>query len=744
MSRPNQQLLEYIKQRIIVEGMSPEIVKKVLLDNDWSESDINETFAEAGISVRSSEFHNVAIRRDQVNEAEVDSVSRGDFARENITMDKIIEKFIPIAGAIFLIVGLGYLIYANAWVNLSMEIRITLGFFFSLVIIGGSFSFSEKMKYFTDIGIGSGVLLLYGTLMYGSRATELATDTAVIPEAATLITALIFTVVVAYFASKRNSKAILMLGMIGAYITPFVIGQNEVWVGSMSFNSYLIYFFAVNLAVFLIGREISVRDIIPLNIIGLFIGVSTLWGLVNSDGINAIAANNFFSGEIFTSILFLLLVVFSIWSILLSAKKFSEKDDGYLSLGYIAPVIWFAFNISNLKSLDDVVVGVLYAVIAASCFAGWHFLEGTKTRFQHTALYAAGLLSVFLAIFAFFQEFNMFTSILMAYSSLIFAVLYMLDSSRSERFISYILVSLAGSILSLKYILDADTPYETLFIVMALLPAMSAYFIAKNGDIKEVVPVAGAYSIGWSTVAFMFVVAEFIEYVDIEFLLFYMTPLVLLCYLAYITKTAPDKMSHDSRSRFLRLTLFLFAFGFISSFFMLLVSIYPAPTDTYIFTNADLPTDWLMIKGIFATAILFIGLWISRKLQLEQVIKRPSFILVIFGFSTLVLTGNYIISAIANDLNIAHVDGGPRAIATTIWWASVAIYMLYKGVQMGKKYHSEKLLGLLLLGITLVKVILYDIATMEMQNKIIVLMIVGGAMLLFSYRVRSKDLIKAE
>jgi len=744
MSRPNQQLLEYIKQRIIVEGMSPEIVKKVLLDNDWSESDINETFAEAGISVRSSEFHNVAIRRDQVNEAEVDSVSRGDFARENITMDKIIEKFIPIAGAIFLIVGLGYLIYANAWVNLSMEIRITLGFFFSLVIIGGSFSFSEKMKYFTDIGIGSGVLLLYGTLMYGSRATELATDTAVIPEAATLITALIFTVVVAYFASKRNSKAILMLGMIGAYITPFVIGQNEVWVGSMSFNSYLIYFFAVNLAVFLIGREISVRDIIPLNIIGLFIGVSTLWGLVNSDGINAIAANNFFSGEIFTSILFLLLVVFSIWSILLSAKKFSEKDDGYLSLGYIAPVIWFAFNISNLKSLDDVVVGVLYAVIAASCFAGWHFLEGTKTRFQHTALYAAGLLSVFLAIFAFFQEFNMFTSILMAYSSLIFAVLYMLDSSRSERFISYILVSLAGSILSLKYILDADTPYETLFIVMALLPAMSAYFIAKNGDIKEVVPVAGAYSIGWSTVAFMFVVAEFIEYVDIEFLLFYMTPLVLLCYLAYITKTAPDKMSHDSRSRFLRLTLFLFAFGFISSFFMLLVSIYPAPTDTYIFTNADLPTDWLMIKGIFATAILFIGLWISRKLQLEQVIKRPSFILVIFGFSTLVLTGNYIISAIANDLNIAHVDGGPRAIATTIWWASVAIYMLYKGVQMGKKYHSEKLLGLLLLGITLVKVILYDIATMEMQNKIIVLMIVGGAMLLFSYRVRSKDLIKSE
>jgi len=667
-----------------------------------------------------------------------------DFARENITMDKIIEKFIPIAGAIFLIVGLGYLIYANAWVNLSMEIRLTLGFFLSVVIIGGSFSFSEKMKYFTDIGIGSGVLLLYGTLMYGSRASELAADTAVIPEAVTLITALAFTVAVSYFASKRNSKVILILGMIGAYITPFVVGQNEVWVGSMSFNSYLIYFFAVNLAVFFIGREISVRDIIPLNIIGLFIGVSTLWGLVYSDGINATSTGTFFGGEIFTGLLFLLLVVFSIWSILLSAKKFSEKDDGYLSLGYIAPVIWFAFNVSNLESLDDTIAGISYAIIATSCFAGWHYLEGIKTRFQHTALYAAGLLSVLLAIFAFFQEFNLFTSILMAYSSLIFAALYMLDSSRSERFISYILVSLAGSVLSLRYILDADLPYQTLLVVIALIPAMSAYFVAKNGDIKEIIPQAAIYSIGWSTVALMFVIAEFIDYIDVEFLLFYMTPLILLCYLAYVNKTAPDKMSHDRRSLFLRLTLFLFAFGFASAFFMLLVSIYPAPKDTYIFTHTNLPIDWLMIKGIVATAILFVGLWISRKLQLEQVVRRPSFILVIFGFSTLLLAGNYIISAIANDLNVAHIDGGPRAIATTIWWASIAIYMLYKGVKMGKNYHSEKLLGLLLLGITLVKVILYDIATMDMQNKIIVLMIVGGAMLLFSYRVRSKNLIKIE
>ena len=109
---------------------------------------------------------------------------------------------------------------------------------------------------------------------------------------------------------------------------------------------------------------------------------------------------------------------------MVSAQKFLEKDDGYLSLGYIAPIIWFAFNIANLSSINDKLVGTLYAIIAFSCFAGWHYTQGTKTRFQHGALYASGLVATSLAIFAFFQEFNMATSILISYSSLIFGLLY--------------------------------------------------------------------------------------------------------------------------------------------------------------------------------------------------------------------------------------------------------------------------------------------------------------------------------
>lgn len=735
MSATEQQLLDYIQGQVQL-GVPTGNIRRILLNNDWSEEVIDQAFSELSIG----ETNENVLNSNSTPYNQTYAETSNSFARENITMDKIIEKFIPIAGAIFLIVGFGYLIYANAWVHLNMETRIGLGFFFSIAIIGGSFSFSEKMRYFSDIGIGSGVLLLYGTLIYGSRATE--AGKIIIPEMTTLITAILFTIAVSYFASKRNSRVILILGMIGAYITPFVIGQHDVWVDNISFNAYLLYFFAINAAVFVMGREISVRDIIPLNIVGLFVGISTLWGLSASNDINVVRADDIFTSETVTAILFMALVIFSVWSILLSANRFKEKDDGYLSLGYIAPIIWFAFNVSALDSISDVTLGILYAIIAASCFLGWHIILKNDTKFQHTALYASGLLSTFLAIFAFFQEFDVYTSMFIAYSSLVFGALYVFGSERSERFLSYLLVSFAGSVLSLQHILQADLRFETILIVIALLPAISAYFIIKASGKDNFKPLAGGYSIVWSIIAATFVISDFLDYIDINFLLFYIVPLAILCYQIYIIKFTPTAMSHDSKSHMLRWVMFWFGFGFAPVFFFLVSSIYPAPTDTYLLTHPDARTNWEMIKGVFATAILFSGLYISRVLQNEQVIKRPSFILVIFGFATLVLTGNYILNAIMNDLQIDMTQGGPRAIATTLWWAAVAIYMLYVGIKLGKKYHAEKLLGLILLGITLVKVILYDIATMGMQNKIIVLMLLGGAMLLFSYMVRSKDLLK--
>lgn len=41
-----------------------------------------------------------------------------------LTIDKVIEKFIPVIGALFFVIGLGYLLYTSVWVGLTQEIKL--------------------------------------------------------------------------------------------------------------------------------------------------------------------------------------------------------------------------------------------------------------------------------------------------------------------------------------------------------------------------------------------------------------------------------------------------------------------------------------------------------------------------------------------------------------------------------------------------------------------------------------------
>ncbi len=70
----------------------------------------------------------------------------------------------------------------------------------------------KRMQYLSDVVIGIGVLVFYGTLIYGSRASDSSLQ--VIPEIATLVSGILFTAAVAYLANMRNSKVILILGII--------------------------------------------------------------------------------------------------------------------------------------------------------------------------------------------------------------------------------------------------------------------------------------------------------------------------------------------------------------------------------------------------------------------------------------------------------------------------------------------------------------------------------------------------
>jgi hypothetical protein len=493
--------------------------------------------------------------------------------------------------------------------------------------------------------------------------------------------------------------------------------------------------------VFVMGREISVRRIIPLNIIGLFAGTSTLYHLSYSTIVKTSVSSDFFAGEYFTAILLFVLVAFSTWSILMSARQFNEKFDGYLALGYLAPLVWFYYNVNQLSNISNIGEGIFYALIAVSYFGGWHYLKDFPNRFQHISLYAAGVLSAVLAFFSILPELDVYSSMAVAYLSLIFAVLYLKDPSKEERYISFILISMMGAILSLVHILDSDTiRYESVYITIAFLPAMSAYFVSKLARDNERLKLSTYYSFFAFMVALMFVLRDLLDYVDIVFMVFYFVPFIILAQMLIFQRHSADQEAFEFKKKLLSLVLAWFSLAYFWTFLNLFASIYPAPANTYIFTHPDMPTDWLLYKGIFAALILFMALVQSRRLQSEEEEKKPSFPLVLFSYTSLLLIGNYIILALNNDFNVSMDAGGPRAIFTTLWWIVLAILMISLGIRGGGKHYAEKILGVILLAITVLKVLIYDISVMGMQNRVLVLIAVGIALLIFSFGVHSKKI----
>jgi hypothetical protein len=661
---------------------------------------------------------------------------------QGLTIDMVIAKFLPIIGALLFVTWLGYLIYTSVWESIGETMRLWIWFFVSLLIIGTAFSFAEKLRYFADVVMGWGILLLYGTLLYGSRTTDLAMS-ATIPEVATLVTAFIFTLGVAYFASFRKSKVILILGILWAYLTPFILGQNDSWAHELSFNAYLIYFAAVNIVIFLMGREIAIYDLIPLNLLGLFFGTYSLQILSYTD--LAPIASWFFVSTVFTVVLLVILVIMSIGGIALSSRYFTgKKDEILLSIWYLVPLAWFLVQIDTLGVLSITVQVAAYFIIAVWYFIAWYILRPlSENRYQHIAVYTGWLVALVYAIVALFPEFSVYSSIFIAYIGLVFAVIYLLDGNKWERILASILFSFFGWVLALIHIYgeDATVAYPTLFALFALVPAMLLAVIVRLQwkTPKDVVEFINIYSITGMGISLLILIIKFIETLDFAFA-FMILPGFLIVFWTYLKWS-----SSRNRGSMMRIGTGLLTVGFFYSFFYFVANLAPHVADsTYFFRDGALFSNWNFIKGLFAVATYFLALSISRDIQKVEQTDRPSFLLVIMGYATLLLIVNFAIITICNDLNVEHTVGWARAIGTTIWWIILAIAMLLTGIHYGRGYRSEKLLGLILLLLTIGKIAFYDLATMDMNKKIIVLMVVGGLIMTFSYVLQVKWYLKDE
>lgn len=195
----------------------------------------------------------------------------------------------------------------------------------------------------------------------------------------------------------------------------------------------MIYFAAVNAIIFLLGKEIAIHDLIPMNMLGLFFGTSTLYHL-SYLGNDAMIGSGFFSSGIFTSLLIMLLLGFCVLGISQSASKFDPKDESLLSIGYFLPLAWAVINIERLTDTTHFSLMVVYIMIAAIYFLAWYYVRNlASTRTMHLGTYSSGIVSLILALSAYFPEFTIYSSVLVAYVGVLFLGLYIFDSAKWER-----------------------------------------------------------------------------------------------------------------------------------------------------------------------------------------------------------------------------------------------------------------------------------------------------------------------
>lgn len=654
-------------------------------------------------------------------------------------IDDIIKNWFPIVGILFVVAGMSYLFYEGVWQKLNETGRLTLGFLTGVALISGSYPLEHKSKIIADAVLGGGLLMLYLSLIFGSR---FQTDNVqvLIPEAWALIIATLFTIGVAFFSYTRQSQYILLIGILGGYLTPFFIGEtgsfqqfiddNGIFHYDLPLPAFLIYFAAINIAILIVSSRFFLRGIGLLNALGLFVGTLSLAFFMGGE----------FPDNAYNIAAFMILVVaLHIGSMCINAKKFGKETDPYLLIGYLLPLAWFVLSMNSFldKYIDGTVLAGLLLACSAIYFGGWHFLRKVFNQEKHLALYLGGIIGIVLAITKLHPQLHYFDGPALALVALVFGGLYFMNPLL-EREISYFIFATFGTLLALWHINDLTLPdlgifrSTSLVLIFCLSPFLLSFFFPVREDEHENILILRSFSF---YIAGMFILLLlFLDLIRIEGIprsfLFFTLPAAITCFRAY--KTVVD----SSKLMLIKTSLVLAALGFFTTFMIIIDRFSPFPNDVKLFSTSE------SLVGLITLIILGSLSMNVKKIERSNIDLYNEyfgtlwqFMLTLFLYISIWAIITHEIMALFNTLNFQAE--GLRSFATTIWWTCLGAYMIFIGVN-DSALANQKNIGFGLLSLTIFKILIIDLSNLNTNFKVFVFMLVGMLMLYISYVANKK------
>lgn len=656
------------------------------------------------------------------------------------SVDAIVQKWFPIIGILFIVGGLSYFFYDGIWQYISESGRLAIGFIMGLLLISGGHKFSEKLKVFADAVIGGGVLIFYVTLIYGSLFRSMK-EAAIIPELWSLLIAIIFSLAIAFYAFQRSSKYILLLGMIGGYLTPlFVVVPSEESIrfsadlygtaNGLPFFSYLFYFIAINVGYLLASSHMSLKKFGFINAIGLFFGTLTASGIMG---------NGFREHAILSAVLCAIIVGIHLFAMTQNNKLFQKENDPYLIAGYLLPLGWYAL-IVNTAIGDALPLGTKAIFFLAVCFfyfSAWHYLKKINNEEKHYALYVGGILSLLLGLSTLAPNFMEYNGVIASLVGLVFGILYLIRPM-PQREISFLLFVLCGVFLTLEHVTEGSIEGKiwifqktTLFISATLSPFLLSFFFPsreeESTEIASLRKVGAFLSLFIITLLFLKDIFHIVN-VSAEYLYFTLPSAIIATSLFLKKNTSPESASTQ-----ISIATFLAFIGYFYTFFQFLNWFYPAPPAE----NLPFQTPESLIA---VTTAITLFLLLRRKKQLSNGGEEKSYFLTFFFYLSLFqLVTNEILSAynyfpqVIEDTSLQ----GIRAFSISLWWGVLAGGMIFLGIR-DKNFSNEKNIGFGLILISILKIFFYDLSHINTNLKVFLFIIMGSIILGISYFANKK------
>ena len=635
----------------------------------------------------------------------------------NSLVDKLVQKILPIVGVLFIVGGLSYLFYTWLWGVMDKTARLAFGFFIAVAFMGSGFGLQQKLKQFSDVIIGGGILIFYISLIYWSRF-ESPSDM-LIPEVASLGIALLFALAVWYFSQLRQSRTILGMGILGAYMTPFFLGQEWVWDFQLGYNSFLIYFLGINIALFFAAKKIFLKDIVLFNMMGLFVASASMNYLYTSGTIDQISL-----------VLFVAIIGFSIYTLASTSQAFEKSENTYFALGCFLPILWFIGNTVLGDDFSSLQLFISFWAIAAIYFWAWYTLRNTIKQQEYIPMYIGWVAALIMMILSFQQDLEDYVGLVIGLVSIVFAGLYLVNPLK-QRLLSYFGMALFGGIVNAlifgaKYNDAGSYPY---LIIIGFIPLMLGFIMSKKVETAmwQILNIFASFS---AVISGLILINRLYIGLDIPLSFIFLTvPALVIMISLFVSKNDP-KVEKD----FIIGATILAVLWYFVTFFILLDRIYPAPVWIYPFHTRE------SLIGI-TSAIIFYGLLKKQRNMAVATKDHPSFFLTLLTVVATLLVVNQELITSFNYIDIDTLDQQVfwfRALTTTLWWVTLSAYLIYRGTKV-LNYKPEKILGLVLLGITILKIVFYDLTHADTNLRIFILIVVGAIMLWVSYYANQKE-----